>query len=247
MQDKTALRARDFWTALVLIGVALFFLWRTTNIPLFETQTAGVSGGDWYNSAALVPYGIFGLILILGIALLVISIRDGGAAVAFRASGLEWDGREAIRLLSIAVILFFYIFALLPRVDFVISSALVITALIFGFHEQKPGRMAAASLLVLVAGTYAVAMHFGQAEWNAPHDDDWVALAAWAALVAWMLIKERDSRVMRMAPALSLIVPVILVAAMAFGFRQNVPNRGGLIFSQLEYHYYVNIRPLWAG
>jgi hypothetical protein len=48
-------------------------------------------------------------------------------------------------------------------------------------------------------------------------------------------------------PVIAILAPVILVCAMAFGFRQNVPNRGGLIFSQIEYHYYVTLRPLWRS
>ena len=45
---------------------------------------------------------------------------------------------------------------------------------------------------------------------------------------------------------MAVLVPLMLVLAMAFGFRQNVPNRSGLLFSQIEYHYYVTLKPLWA-
>ena len=54
-------------------------------------------------------------------------------------------------------------------------------------------------------------------------------------------------RIVKITPVLSIIAPLILVVAMAFGFRQNVPNRTGLLFSHIEYHYYVSIRPLWQG
>ncbi|MFG6604803.1 hypothetical protein, partial [Sulfitobacter sp. 1A09134] len=67
---------------------------------------------------------------------------------------------------------------------------------------------------------------------------------AWMLLSVWMLVHDR-SRIARSTPWIALLTPLILVTAMAFGFRQNVPNRGGLLFSQIEYHYYVTLRPLW--
>jgi hypothetical protein len=54
----------------------------------------------------------------------------------------------------------------------------VITAFIFGFHDGKTERMLVAAGAVAVAGAYALIAHFPQAEWNTPHDDDWVTLAA---------------------------------------------------------------------
>ena len=47
-------------------------------------------------------------------------------------------------------------------------------------------------------------------------------------------------------PVIAVVAPLILILAMAYGFRQNVPNRGGLIFKQIEYQYFVNIKPLWS-
>lgn len=245
--DKIAtLRARDFWAALVLICGAVFFLWRTSFIPFLGENRAGVSGADWYNSAAIVPFGIWAAMLVLGCALLVTAIRAGGAPRAFSSVGIGWDSREALRISSIAAIMVFFIFGLVPRVDFILASGLVITAFIYGFHEGKAGRMLLASSSVSLAGLYALVMHLPQSEWNKPHDDDWVTLTIWVGLTIWMLAKDR-SRIARATPWIAVLTPVILVSAMAFGFRQNVPNRGGLLFSQIEYHYYVTLRPLWSS
>lgn len=246
MEDKTALRARDFWTSLILIALSLFFLWRTTDIPFFATKTAGVSSGNWYNSAAIVPYGIFLLMLACALGLLAISIRDGGAERALRGAGVGWERDEIVRMGSIAIILFFYIFALVPRVDFTICSALLISALIYGFHGGQRERMRIAAAVVSVAGLYALILHFPQSGWAKPHDDDWVTLALWLGLTAWSLLRHRDEYAIRIAPVMAVLVPLLLVIAMAFGFRQNVPNRSGLLFSQIEYHYYVTLKPLWA-
>jgi len=244
--DTEVLRARDFWGAVVLMGLSLFFLWRTLDIPLWGGNRAGVSAAAWYTSAAIVPLGIFLALLLLSITLLVISIRAGGARRALSAVGIGWNPDEAVRFSAIGVILFFYIAGLVPRVDFALSSGLLITALTFGFHRGLRPRMVLAAGAVALCGVYALVMHLPQSEWAA-HDDDWLTLLVWGALTAVMLVRARGDRVLKVVPAIAVIAPLVLVSAMAFGFRQNVPNRGGLVFKQIEYHYYVNIRPIWRS
>lgn len=247
MDDETAiLRARDFWGALVLMALSAFFLWRTFDIPLFGGNRAGVSAASWYNSAAIVPLGLFIVLLLLSFVLLGISIKAGGARMALTSVGIGWDRDEALRFSTIGVILFFYVVGLVPRVDFIAASGLLITALIFGFHKGHGHRMVLCAAAVAICGLFAMARHLPQSEWTA-HDDDVVTLVVWAALTVWVLIKARDDRVLKVAPFIAVLTPLVLVCAMAFGFRQNVPNRGGLIFSQIEYHYYVTLRPLWRS
>ncbi len=246
--DETTetMRARDFWGALVLMGLSLFFLWRTFDIPLWGGNRAGVSSAAWYNSAAIVPLGIFSALLLLSVILLLTAIRAGGAQRAVSAVGLGWSPDEAFRFSAIGIILFFYIAGLVPRVDFVLCSGLLITALTFGFHKARRRRMAFAAGCVAVAGAYALIAHMPQAEWSA-HDDDWLTLGLWAVLTLAVLSRARGDKVLKAVPVVALIAPVFLVCAMAFGFRQNVPSRGGLIFKQIEYHYFVTLRPLWRS
>ncbi|MEM7216385.1 MAG: hypothetical protein AAF423_12660 [Pseudomonadota bacterium] len=212
---------------------------------------AGVDSADWYNSAALVPFGIFGCMLVLAFVLLGIAIRDGGARQALTAVGIGYSRSELIRLSCICTILFFYIFGLVPRVDFVIASSLMMTCLIWGFHKQDRNAMLIGTATISSAALYALVMHFPRSQWTKPHDDDWIALAAFLLLTTIMIFKERRkgklSTVTKLTPVISVLAPLILVLAMAFGFRQNVPNRTGLIFSHMEYHYYVSLRPLWRS
>lgn len=244
--EKAILRTRDFWGASGLMAISLFFLWRTSFIPLFGENRAGVSGADWYNSAAIVPLGIWTAMFILSCVLLIVAIREGGATRAFETAGIGWNHAEALRVATIAVILTFYIFGLVPRVDFIICSGLLITCLIYGYHGGHQPRMLTVAAAMALAGLYAIIMHLPQAEWGTPHDDDWVTLTLWIALTIWAR-RTASGKVIRAIPFIAAIVPLVLVTAMAFGFRQNVPNRGGLFFSQIEYHYYVTIRPLWRN
>lgn len=254
MEDRRQLRRRDFWTALVLIAASVFFLLETATIPFFEANAAGVQSGRWYNSAALVPYGIFGALLLLAIALLAIAIRDGGAPdrTTWPAVRAWLTGTPAARMMAVSLIMLAYIFALVPRVDFAIASALVLLALIYGFHDMRARATVIALVAVLVPAAYALLANFPQGRWSAPHDDDWVTLTAFVLLVAAMIVETRRARgrldpFLRAAPAVAVIVPVFLVIVMAFGFRQNVPNRTGLLFQKIEYHYYVTVRPLLSG
>jgi hypothetical protein len=245
-EEKQVLRARDFWAALTLLALSLFFVWRTFDIPLFGGNRAGVSGAAWYNSAAIVPLGIFSALVVLSFFLLTISIRAGGARRALSAVGIGWHRAEVLRIAMIAVIVFFYVAALVPRVDFILASGLAILALTFGFYLGRPGRMMLSAATVAACGLYAMIAHLPQSEW-ARHDDDVVTLVAWLGLTLWTLRVAKGDRVLRVAPVMALMAPTLLVCAMAFGFRQNVPNRGGLIFSHIEYHYFVTLRPLWRG
>jgi hypothetical protein len=160
-------------------------------------------------------------------------------------------GGSSGKVAAIAVILLAYIFALVPRVDFVLASALTITALIYGFHEGRARPILLSTAAVAGAGLYALLLHLPQAEWGAA-GDDWVALGLWIALSVAAVAETRAHRgrwspTVLAAPLVGFLVPLALVSAMAFGFRQNVPARTGLLFGVIEHHYYVTLRPWLAG
>ena len=251
MDEKRILRTRDLWTSMVLFGFSFFFLIKTSEIPFFDTKSAGVESAQWFNSAALVPFGIFGALLVLSVVLFAIAVRDGALQSALSAAGLGADRNELIRLTCVALILFFYIFGLVPRVDFIVSSALLITALIWGFHSGSRHVMLVSTVSVVLPALYGMLVHFGSAEWGAPHDDDWVALACFVVVTFYMFFHTWRlgtlDRVVKSTPVIAILCPLLLVLAMAFGFRQNVPNRTGLLFKQIEYHYYVTVKPFLVG
>ncbi|KUF10049.1 hypothetical protein [Pseudoponticoccus marisrubri] len=245
-EARAQLRARDFWSALALIALSLFFLWRTLDIPLGGANSAGVNSAAWYTSAAMVPLGLFGALFCLSLVLLGISIRSGGAARALSAAGLGWSGAEIARFSALALMLLAYIAALVPRVDFILASALLITAMIAAFHGRAQPRPLVPLLAMGAAALPALVLYFPRASWG-QHGDDWVTLALLVALTLWHQWTGPRGPARRLTPVLAVGVPLLLVCAMAFGFRQNVPNRGGLIFSQIEYGYYVHLRPVWRS
>lgn len=243
-EDQATLRARDFWAALFLIGFCLFMLIETLTIPIFGENRAGVSGADWYNSAAILPLGIYLSLFALALLLLITSIRAGGARRALSTVGIGWNLTEAARVITVVAIIASYIVGLVPRVDFIICTGLLITSLIFACHGGHSGRAWIALVCILLPAGFALFLFPAQADWRS-HIDDWVTLVFWLGLTAIALWVGRESRATQVIPVIAALTPVILVTAMAFGFRQNVPARTGLLFSQIEYHYFVNLRPLW--
>jgi uncharacterized membrane protein YhaH (DUF805 family) len=254
LDEQTQLRRRDFWTAIILMAGSAFMLLETGNIPFFDAQAAGVESGKWFNSAAIVPYLIFGLLLAFSISLLVIAIRDGGAPrngdlAAFRTTLVSV---AAQKFFIICAMLLIYIFGLVPRVDFVLATAVTMMALTYGYFEGRLRPAYVGLACMAVPGLYALAVHFPSEEWAKPHDDDWLTLASFVLLTAIAFIESRKVQgkvplYLKWAPFVCVLTPLFLVCAMAFGFRQNVPNRTGLIFSQIEYHYYVTLKPLFGS
>jgi hypothetical protein len=82
--------------------------------------------------------------------MLAIAIRAGGAKTALRPVGIGWDRFEATRFSTIGVIIGFYIFDLVPWVEFILCSGLLITALIYGFHTGYPRRMITSAVAVFI-------------------------------------------------------------------------------------------------
>ncbi len=253
MSDKTELRRKDFYTALILIGLSLFFLYKTSEIPFFEANAAGVESGKWYNSAALVPYAVFVAMLVLSCTLLMIAIREGGKPAHLNFNQVsEWFARGGGKITLIAAFLLLYIFALVPRVDFTIASALIFAALVFSFHEDRLRPMMICLLFVGIPSLYAFLVHFPRTEWTKPHDDDWIALISLVIMCVCVMAEIRFANgrlpfYARLTPVIAVVLPLFLVVTMAFGFRQNVPNRTGLVFQQIEYHYYVTLKPWLQG
>ena len=150
-------RVADFWTALALVAGSVFFLWRTSRLPFLEASAAGVEA-EWYASAAPVPYAVFGALLAMGVGLLGVAIRDGGAA----RPRVPWPA--VARIGAAVAIPAAHVGALVPRVGFTLSSALVVAALIYGFHEGRAVPRAASVAAVAVPGLHALGAHAPQAE-----------------------------------------------------------------------------------
>jgi hypothetical protein len=156
MDDPIRMRKADFWTSLVFFGIAAGMIGSAMTMPLRESF-AGVQNA-WYVSPALLPLMIAGGILILATTLLCNAIRTGGARAALASLG-RWAeaSRDATArmLVSIAMIAG-YVFGLIPRVDYVIATALFLQVFIAAFYvgRKEIMRLQTASFLLLIVPAF---------------------------------------------------------------------------------------------
>lgn len=140
MTEKDKLRKQDFVTSIVLICLSIGILIGALHMPM-----KGMYGGvqnNWYMSPALLPLIISVGLFLLSVTLLVNSITTGGASACIKdikqllrkgkpaqaTSDTQQEEREGptpkaknLRLFFVVLMLYFLIFLLIPRVDFLIS------------------------------------------------------------------------------------------------------------------------------
>ena len=160
MDDPIRMRRADFWTSLVFFGIAAGMIGSAMTMPLKESF-AGVQNA-WYVSPALLPLMIAGGLLILATTLLCNAIRTGGASAAFASLGrwAEASRDAAARMLVSIAMITGYVFGLIPRVDYVIATALFLQVFIAAFYvgRKEIMRLQTASFVLVVAPAFVAAL-----------------------------------------------------------------------------------------
>lgn len=137
MIEKDKIRKYDFITSLVLILLSCLIL-----IGAFGMPRKGSYGGVqnmWYVSPALMPMIIgFGLLL-LSLILLANSITTGGAKqfmddMKHRESGIPIKTQ---RVIVLVLMLFNFIYMMIPRVDFFLSISFFLLTVVGTFYIEQ--------------------------------------------------------------------------------------------------------------
>ena len=138
MEDsKKRLRGIDFWCGVAVMLFGAFVVFEGFGMPL-EDSWGGVQN-VWYVSPALSPIFVgIGLIL-LGILLCSIGLREAGGAEIRRVlrSALAADTLLSLplqRFVAAAAIPAAYIYVLIPRIDFCIASLFFLWSYMMLFH-----------------------------------------------------------------------------------------------------------------
>ena len=128
MMETKKLRKADFYTSIVLILFGLWVLFEAVQMPMRGTY-GGVKN-VWYVSPALLPLIIGGFIVLLGITLLLFSIREGGAVDAIESvKEFTWRLSAANqRFLAIVLAFATLVYLYIPRVDFFLSVWLFLSS-----------------------------------------------------------------------------------------------------------------------
>lgn len=137
MMEKGSLRRADFITSIILIIFGLWVLYTTVSTFPMKDSWGGVQN-VWYVSPALFPIFISIGIIILGIILLLNSIKEKGAKTFFEKLAHVKPGmtESMLRFLSIVLILATFVYLNIPRIDFFLSAMFALTVFITMFYLE---------------------------------------------------------------------------------------------------------------
>jgi uncharacterized membrane protein YhaH (DUF805 family) len=229
MDDLLRMRRADFWTSLIFFGIAAGMIGSAMTMPLKESF-AGVQNA-WYVSPALLPLMIAAGLLILATTLLCNAIRTGGAAAALASLG-RWAeaSRDAtVRMLVSIAIIAGYVFGLIPRVDYVIATALFLQVFIAAFYvgRKEIMRLQTASFLLLVAPAFlADLLGVYPSPGTAPRyalDLIVLLIAFGLGLVTWRRLAPDPIGRRRFAITTTVSIVVALLTSVSFKFGLLVP------------------------
>ena len=229
MDDLLRMRRADFWTSLIFFGIAAGMIGSAMTMPLKESF-AGVQNA-WYVSPALLPLMIAGGLLILATTLLCNAIRTGGASAAFASLGrwAEASRDAAARMLVSIAMITGYVFGLIPRVDYVIATALFLQVFIAAFYvgRKEIMRLQTASFLLVVAPAF-VADLFGvyPSPGTAPRyglDLIVLLIGFGLGLVTWRRLAPDPIGRRRFAITIAVSIVVALLTSVSFKFGLLVP------------------------
>jgi hypothetical protein len=237
MMEKKKLRRADFVFSVILLAFSLFILGNTFTMPMKDSW-GGVMN-VWYVSPALLPLIVSAALIILGVVLLLYSIRTGGARdflanIRKRTLGIS---AANVRFLAVLLALASFVYLNIPRVDFFLCIVwfLLYCIVVFYFDEaQLLIRLSwfylGGNLLLLLLFITAIDQPIRQAF---PYGIDVLLLLLIIAF--WLytrLVVRADRRLvarLRTTIIVSVAVPLILVPIFKFGLLVPLPHEGGII------------------
>lgn len=248
MMETTKLRKADFITSIVLILFGLWVVLEASGMPMRESY--GGVRNVWYVSPALLPFVIGGAIIILGVVLLVNSIRTGGAAGFVRSvkSVKLHLSDSSQRFLGILLAIIAFVYLYVPRVDFFLSIVLFLSFFIPAYYfddmfalRRLSAAFAGLSLVVLLLYATGLADLLNDAFMFAT---DVVVLIGVVGInvYASRLARraEQNRRRFRIGLIVSLVTPMILTPVFRFALMVPLPHEGGIV--QLFQVVYYAIR-----
>lgn len=234
--QRRRLREKDFWTSLILFGFSTAMLIGGLQMPMSESY-GGVRNA-WYVSPALLPLIVAGGLILLSAALLANAIRSGGARRTLTKVRLRPNAPTAAqrRAFLAALLIAAYVYALLPRVDFVVATALFLLAFIGGFYPDN-GRIARPlvigflvfALATGVAGILGFRPVRGEAA-GLVVDGAGLLLFVILAIAASRQVREgSDQGRVRTTVIVAIAVPLILGPIFKFALLVPLPTEGAII------------------
>jgi phage shock protein PspC (stress-responsive transcriptional regulator) len=237
MEEKK-LRQYDFLTSIFLILFGLWELSEAFKMPMKDSY-GGVES-VWYVSPALFPLFIGGGIILMGTALLINSIRTGGAAAVIariKSKDKIAPDNKTIRVLTVVLTLVSFIYIYIPNVDFALSIALFLFALCTAFypdHDEFRRKfiihyiIGTAVFLILIATGLSDVLK-GILKYNM--DILTLLFYIYLNIAGRRLAKRFDIpvKLLRQVTITSIVVPLILCPIFRYFLLVPLPVEGGII------------------
>ncbi len=241
MLPKERLRQADLFVSILIAAAGAAIVLTAATFPR-GAELSGVRN-DWYVSPALVPYAIGGGLALMGIILFTIAFREIGAAglkdalqslgTAFR--GIRSPKTETIRVLAVVICLATEVYLFLPRVDFVLSAAFFLVALMsmFAFEDD----ILLKKLLILFCAFSAPLVVYFVSGLGARLEETFyfasdipaAALLAGFIVTAGRSAGREHSRRFRRLVLIAFVVPLLLVPVFKYLLYIPFPREGGVI------------------
>lgn len=230
LMEKQNLRKKDLATS-VLIGLfGAWTLWQATSMPM-KGSWGGVMN-VWYVSPALFPLFVGAMLVLLSLILAYNALSEIGWSGAREVSHLFsvvlkssfWTAPANVRFMAILLVLFSYVFLLLPRVDFFLASILFLLGFILLFYPQQHDLFlrffAVYALVMVVAGGLLLAVSEAS-----PSIADWGCLLLVPILAGYGYRVLNVDQILAKKFRISLLVAIIcpLLIGIAFKYLLLVP------------------------
>lgn len=237
MMETKKLREADFITSVLLILFGAWVLFEAFQMPMKGTY-GGVKNA-WYVSPALLPLVIGICIVLLGITLLLFSIRHGGAAGFLQKLKHIQVGRSEAseRFLAIIIAFVCLVYLFIPRVDFFLSVWFFLSYMIITFYYDDAGLLrrlsiifTAENLLMLALFALGIARLLNSVFRYAT---DVVALGEIIFFHIAAARVGRSSEVLKkrykIASLIAVVVPLVLAPIFRYALLVPLPTEGGII------------------
>jgi hypothetical protein len=245
MMEGTKLRRADFISSIVLIVFGIWILFHAFHMPMRESY-GGVKS-VWYVSPALLPIFIGAAVIVLGIVLMVNSIKTGGAAGFLQSlKSVTLSGSDSTQRFGgviLAIVTFVYLF--IPRVDFFLAIVLFLSYFIPAYFYDSMKALRRLSLLyIIISAVVLVVFVTPLAAWlNNTFDFATDVLVLFFIVVldvtAGLLAREKpqNRRRFRVGLVVSILTPLIVTPIFRFALLVPFPHEGGIVkLMQLIYY-----------
>ena len=158
-EKKENLRKSDIVFGIILIVAASYFLYLSLTMPT-EGLRERFAAQFAYTNPAILPIIVCSILIILGIFLIIGALREGARIKKADFSAIiSWcRSKESLRMWFIIGLFIIYVFVMIGRLPYVVSTFLFLIGFMFFFKASKPWKI----LLISAIATAAVALSFGE-------------------------------------------------------------------------------------